>query len=67
VTIVDEETDEEETYQIVGEHESDMESGKLSIGAPVARALIGKAEGDSVRVKTPKGARDYEILKVAYK
>ena len=67
VTIVDEETDEEETYQIVGEHESDMENGKLSIGAPVARALIGKAEGDSVRVKTPKGARDYEILKVEYK
>tara|TARA_B100001989_G_scaffold252528_1_gene234923 strand:+ start:1050 stop:1523 length:474 start_codon:yes stop_codon:yes gene_type:complete len=67
VTIVDEETDEEETYQIVGEHESDMENGKLSIGAPVARALIGKAEGDSVTVKTPKGAKDYEILCVKYK
>ncbi|MDH5723053.1 MAG: transcription elongation factor GreA [Alphaproteobacteria bacterium] len=67
VTIVDEETDNEETYQIVGEHESDMESGKLSISAPVARALIGKTKGDSVTVKTPKGIRNYEILKVEYK
>lgn len=66
VTIVDEETDEEETYQIVGDYESDMENGKLSISAPVARALIGKSEGDSVSVKTPKGTRDYEILKVAF-
>lgn len=67
VTIVDEETDEETTYQIVGDYESDMENGKLSISAPVARALIGKEEGDSVPVKTPKGKRDYEILTVAYK
>ncbi|PCK00346.1 MAG: transcription elongation factor GreA [Zetaproteobacteria bacterium] len=67
VTVVDEDTDREETYQIVGDHESDMENGKLSISAPVARALIGKSEGDSVAVKTPKGTRDYEILKVVYK
>ncbi len=67
VTIVDEETDEEITYQIVGDYESDMDSGKLSMSAPVARALIGKAEGDSVPVKTPKGTRDYEILNVVYK
>ncbi len=67
VTIVDEETDEEETYQIVGDYESDMENGKLSMSAPVARALIGKAEGDSVSVRTPKGERDYEILDVKYK
>lgn len=67
VTVVDEETDEEETYQIVGDYESDMENGKLSISAPVARALIGKSEGDSVTVKTPKGARDYEILTVVFK
>lgn len=67
VTIVDEETDDEETYQIVGDYESDMENGKLSISAPVARALIGKSEGDSAVVKTPKGKRDYEILKVEYK
>lgn len=67
VKIVDEETDEEETYQIVGDYESDMEKGKLSMSAPVARALIGKAEGDSVSVKTPKGERDYEVLTVEYK
>lgn len=67
VTIVDEDTDIEETYQIVGDYESDMVTGKLSISAPVARALIGKSEGDSVAVKTPKGTRDYEILKVEYK
>ncbi len=67
VTIVDEDTDEEETYQIVGDYESDMDNGKLSISAPVARALIGKSEGDSVTVKTPKGDRDYEILAVQYK
>lgn len=67
VTVVDEETDEEETYQIVGDYESDTSTGKLAISAPVAKALIGKAEGDSVTVKTPKGERDYEILKVEYK
>ncbi len=67
VTIVDEETDDEQSYQIVGDYESDTESGKLSISAPVARALIGKSEGDSVVVKTPKGQTDYEILKVEYK
>lgn len=67
VTIVDEETDEEETWQIVGEYESDTDKRRLSMTAPVARALIGKAEGDSVSVKTPKGARDYEILSVEYK
>lgn len=66
VKIVDEETDEEETYQIVGDYESDMENGKLSMSAPVARALIGKAEGDSVSVKTPKGERDYEVLDIKY-
>lgn len=67
VTIVDEDTDDEETYQIVGDYESDMNTGKLSISAPVARALIGKSEGDSVNVKTPKGVRHYEVLKVEYK
>ncbi len=67
MTVVDEETDEEETYQIVGDYESDTESGKLSMSAPVARALIGKDEGDSVSVSTPKGPREYEILKVSYK
>lgn len=67
VTIVDEETDEEETWQVVGEYESDTDAKKLSMSAPVSRALIGKAEGDSVSVKTPKGKRDYEILTVEYK
>lgn len=67
VTIVDEETDEEQTYQIVGDYEADMENGKISISAPIARALIGKSVEDSVVVKTPKGAKDYEILNVEFK
>ena len=67
VLVVDEETDEEHTYQIVGDYEADTENGKISISAPIARALIGKAEGDSVAVRTPKGKRDYEILEVRYK
>ncbi|MBI1301055.1 MAG: transcription elongation factor GreA [Alphaproteobacteria bacterium] len=67
VTVIDENTDEEETYQIVGDYESDTSNGKLAMSAPVAKAMIGKSEGDSVTVKTPKGERDYEILKVEYK
>jgi len=67
VTVVDEETDEESTYQIVGEYEGDMENNKISLTAPLARALIGKSVEDSVSVKTPKGGKDYEILKVEYK
>lgn len=66
VTIVDEDTDEEKTYQIVGEHESDLEAGKLNLKSPLSRALIGKDEGDSVEVKTPGGLRSYEVLKVEY-
>lgn len=66
VTIVDEDTDEEKTYQIVGEHEADIERGLLNIKSPLARALIGKEEGDSVEVRTPGGEKAYEILKVAY-
>lgn len=67
VLVVDEETDEEFTYQIVGDYEADTESGRISISAPIAKALIGKSEGDSVSVKTPKGPKDYEILEVHYK
>lgn len=67
VEIVDEETDEESTYQIVGNYETDTEKGRISISAPIARALIGKSEGDSVTVSTPKGKRIYEILSVKYK
>lgn len=67
VHVVDEDTDIEETLMIVGEYETDTEAGKISMTAPVARALIGKSEGDSVEVKTPKGVRYYEILNVEYK
>jgi len=66
VTIVDEDTDEEKTYQIVGEAEADIESGLLNLNSPLARALIGKEEGDSVEVSTPGGGRGYEIVTVEY-
>ena len=67
VQLADEETDEEKTYQIVGEFESNLEEGKMSLTSPSARALIGKEEGDSIEVAAPGGARAYEILKVEYK
>ena len=67
VEIVDEETDEERTVQIVGQYESNAESGKISLTSPIARALIGKSVGDNVSVSTPKGVTDYEILSVKYK
>ena len=66
VTIVDEDTDDEKTYQIVGEAEADLERGLLNIRSPLARALIGKDEGDSVEVVTPGGGKSYEILTVRY-
>ena len=66
VTLVDEDTDEERTYQIVGEVEADLERGLLNIRSPLARALIGKDEGDSVDVKTPGGQRSYEVLTIRY-
>lgn len=66
VTLVDEDTDEEKVYQIVGEPEADIEAGKLNIKSPLARALIGKDEGDSVDVRTPGGERSYEILAIKY-
>lgn len=66
VRIVDEDTDEEKTYQIVGEPEADIESGKLNIKSPLARALIGKDAGDSVEVRTPGGEKSYEILSIDY-
>ncbi len=65
VTLVDEDTEEEKTYQIVGENEADVKSGRVSITSPTARALIGKRVGDSVEVNTPGGGKSYEILKVA--
>lgn len=66
VQVVDEETEEEATYQIVSEYEADLENGLISLTAPIARAMIGKKEGTSVEVNTPKGARYYEILAVKY-
>ena len=66
VTLVDEDTDAEKTWQIVGEHEADIENGLLNIRSPIARALIGKEEGDSVEVRTPGGERSYEVLKIVY-
>src|SRR6056297_215895 len=66
VTLVDEDTDEEKTYRIVGEYEASIEKGLLNIKSPIARALIGKEEGDSVEVRTPGGEKSYEVLKVAY-
>jgi len=64
VTLVDEDTDEENVYQIVGEFEADVKDGKISLTSPLARALIGKSVGDSVEVNTPGGGKSYEILKV---
>ncbi|MCV2863902.1 transcription elongation factor GreA [Defluviimonas sp. WL0075] len=66
VTLVDEDTDEERTYQIVGEPEADIERGLLNIKSPLARALIGKDEGDSVEVRTPGGEKSYEVVAVRY-
>ena len=67
VKLADEDTDEESTYQIVGSHEADVESGRLSLTSPLARALIGKTVGDSVEVTTPGGSKSYEVLKVTFK
>lgn len=66
VELVDEDTDEEKNYQVVGEPEADIERGLLNIASPLARALIGKEEGDSIEVRTPGGTRSYEILSVKF-
>jgi transcription elongation factor GreA len=66
VTLADEETDEEQTFIIVGEDEADVKGGKLSVASPLARALIGKGKGDSVEVSTPSGAKSYEVMTVAF-
>jgi len=67
VELADEETDAESVYQIVGTHEADVNSGRLSITAPLARALIGKSLGDSIEVVSPGGSKFYEIVRVDYK
>ncbi len=66
VKILDEETEEEKIYRIVGDSEADVKSGKVSISSPVARALIGKKVGDAVEVSAPGGARGYEILEITF-
>ncbi len=67
VRLIDEDTEEEKTYQIVGEAEADVRSGRVSITSPIARALIGKTSGDTVEVTTPGGAKSYEILHVEFR
>ena len=67
VTLEDEDSGDKVKYKIVGEHEANVRDGKISINSPIARALIGKAKGDSAEVTTPKGTRSYEILKIEYK
>ncbi|MDO8409756.1 transcription elongation factor GreA [Phenylobacterium sp.] len=64
VSMVDEDTEEEARYQIVGEHEADVKAGRISISSPIARAIIGKEIGDVVEVNTPGGVKSYEVLKV---
>ncbi len=66
VTLVDEETEQEKRYQIVGEMEADVKLGRISITSPIARALIGKTVGDTVEVMAPGGGKSYEVLKVAF-
>lgn len=67
VTIADQDTDDEITYQIVGSDESDIDSGLLSVTSPLSRALIGKTVGDTVEVTTPGGGKSYEVLEIRFK
>jgi transcription elongation factor GreA len=66
VMLVDDDTEEKKTYQIVGDQEADVKSGRISISSPIARALIGKGVGDAIEVNAPGGARGYEIIDVRY-
>jgi transcription elongation factor GreA len=66
VTVIDENTEEQARYQIVGEHEADVKKGRISITSPIARAMIGKGSGDVVEVRTPGGLKAYEITKVEW-
>jgi transcription elongation factor GreA len=67
VTLTDMDTDEEVIYVLVGETESDVKAGRISIAAPIARAMLGKRAGDDVTVQLPKGDREYEVIKIEYK
>jgi transcription elongation factor GreA len=66
VVLVDEDTEEEKTYQIVGDQEADVKAGRISISSPIARALIGKGVGDEIEVNAPGGARGYEIVQLRW-
>ena len=66
VLIENMDTEEEKRYQIVGDDEADFKAGKISVNSPIARGLIGKFEGDEVRIETPKGVVEYEVMKVIY-
>jgi len=66
VKLVDEDTEEERTYQIVGDQEADVKAGRISISSPISRALIGKSVGDSIEVVAPGGSKAYEILAVTW-
>ena len=66
VKLIDEDTEEAFAYTIVGDYEADLTKNRLSLSSPIARALIGKSEGDSVDVVTPKGTRTYEVVKIEY-
>ncbi len=67
VTVIDEDTEKEKTFQIVGETEADVKNGRMSVSSPTGRAMIGKKAGDTVEVNTPGGGKSYEILKVEFK
>ncbi|SFJ34064.1 transcription elongation factor GreA [Aquamicrobium aerolatum DSM 21857] len=66
VVLIDDETEEKKTYQIVGDQEADVKAGRISISSPIARALIGKEVGDEIEVNAPGGARGYEILELRW-
>ncbi len=66
VVVVDEDTDEEKSYQIVGDYEADIEKNKISLSSPLAKALIGKEVGDEVEYTAPAGRKSFEILEVSY-
>ena len=66
LTLIDEDTEEEKRYQIVGDMEADVKSGRISISSPISRALIGKKVGDTVEVNTPGGGKSYEIVKIEF-
>jgi len=67
ITLIDEDTEEEKVWQIVGDHEADVKQKKISVSSPIARGCIGKSAGDSVEIAAPGGARSYEIAKVVFK